>query len=61
MGKAASPGGGGGASSGVNSMGILTSGGKGHVGLTEYLNDFVGTTQGADSDSRLLREFTGHN
>ena len=61
MGKASSPGGGGGASGGVNSMGILTSGGKGHVGLTEYLNDFVGTTDGPNSDSRLLREFTGNN
>ena len=58
MGKARSPGGGG---SGVNSMGILTRGGKGHVGLTEFLNDFVGTTQGANADSRLLREFTSNN
>ena len=58
MGKARSPGGGG---SGVNSMGILTRGGKAHVGLTEFLNDFVGTTEGANSDSRLLREFTGNN
>ena len=58
MGKARSPGG---VGSNVNSMGILRSGGKGHVGLTEYLNDFVGTTQGANADSRLLREFTSNN